>query len=151
MESLLVFKVGKSGRLAVPLADVHRLEEFPRSNLESVGDHDVILYRERIISIIHLSELLKYRTDSGAPPSENLQVIVFRQNQKILGLVVDQIVDIVDDYVHIQERDTRPGIVGPAIIQGKVTEMIDLPALVRMGCPNFVNDAAPLALTGPTV
>ncbi len=136
-ERLLIFRVGKHGRLAVPLSAVHRLEEFPRTMVETVGDHDVILYREKIILMIYLSELLKYRTDANATPSEKMQVVVYTQNEKMFGLVVDQIVDIVEDRVKIQERDTRPGILGPAVILGKVTEMVDVPGLVRLCSPSF--------------
>ena len=148
LESLLVFRVGKHGRMAVPLSAVHRLEEFPRSSLESVGDHDVILYRERIISLIYLADLLHYRSEPDRVLPATLQVIVYQQHGRMFGLVVDQILDIVEDQIVLQERDTRPGILGPAVILGKVTELIDVPGLIRLGCPTFALEPEHLALEG---
>lgn len=136
-ERLLVFRVGKQGRMAVPLSAVHRLEEFSVSMIERVGDHDVILYREKIILMIYLAELLKYKKDDEADSREKMQVVVYTQNDKMFGLVVDQILDIVEDHVKVQERDSRPGVLGPAVIQGRVTEMLDVPGLVRLCSPTI--------------
>jgi two-component system, chemotaxis family, sensor kinase CheA len=43
-----------------------------------------------------------------------------------MGLMVDEIVDIVDDTLNIEVRGNRPGVLGSAVIKGQATEIIDI-------------------------
>ena len=43
-----------------------------------------------------------------------------------MGLVVDEIVDIVEDRLDIQVTSDRVGILGSAVIKGQATEIIDV-------------------------
>jgi two-component system chemotaxis sensor kinase CheA len=43
-----------------------------------------------------------------------------------MGLVVDEIIDIVQDKLTIELASTRPGLMGSAIIRGKATEIVDV-------------------------
>ena len=43
-----------------------------------------------------------------------------------MGLVVDEIVDIVEDRLDIEVGSDRPGVLGSAVIQGRATEIIDV-------------------------
>ncbi len=43
-----------------------------------------------------------------------------------MGLVVDEIVDIVEDRLSIEVGSQTPGILGSAVIRGKATEIIDV-------------------------
>jgi two-component system chemotaxis sensor kinase CheA len=42
-----------------------------------------------------------------------------------MGLLVDEIVDIVEDTLDIQVGSDRPGVLGSAIIRGRATEIVD--------------------------
>src|SRR5262249_38316710 len=43
-----------------------------------------------------------------------------------MGLVVDEIVDIVEDRLNIEVSSETPGILGSAVIKGQATEVIDV-------------------------
>ena len=43
-----------------------------------------------------------------------------------MGLLVDEIVDIVDDPLAIEIGSDRPGVLGSAVIKGQATEVIDI-------------------------
>jgi two-component system chemotaxis sensor kinase CheA len=43
-----------------------------------------------------------------------------------MGLVVDQIVDIVEDRLNIEVPSETPGVLGSAVIKGQATEIIDV-------------------------
>jgi two-component system chemotaxis sensor kinase CheA len=43
-----------------------------------------------------------------------------------MGLVVDEIVDIVEDKLDIEVTSNRPGVLGYAVIKGSTTEIIDV-------------------------
>jgi hypothetical protein len=48
-------------------------------------------------------------------------------------LVVENILDIVDDRAQVQSPATRPGVLYSAVIKNRVTELLDLPAIIRAG------------------
>jgi len=129
-QTFLLFRAGKFERLAVPLSLVARLEEFPGSRIERAGSKLVVQYREQILQLTHLSSVL----ENGAA-SENLsdpaQVIVFAEGERMMGLMVDQILDIHDESIRIGKKSDQPGLSGSAVIGGKVTDFLDLPAVLR--------------------
>ncbi len=129
-QSLLLFRSGTS-RLAVPLALVGRLEEFPRSEIEHAGDRDVVQYREQILALIPLARQLGLSPAAESADDDPVQVIVFSEGTRRVGLVVDEILDIVDESVTIRNQHKQPGILGSAVVGGLVTEFIDLHYLIE--------------------
>jgi len=53
-------------------------------------------------------------------------VIVFSDRDRSMGLVVDEIVDIVEDRVKIELTTERDGYVGSAVIANKATDIVDV-------------------------
>jgi CheY-like chemotaxis protein len=60
-----------------------------------------------------------------------LQVIVFMDGARGLGLVVGEIVDIVEEAVHIRKQGSERGLLGSAVIGGQVTDFLDLRAVIE--------------------
>jgi two-component system chemotaxis sensor kinase CheA len=52
-------------------------------------------------------------------------VLVFADGERSMGLVVDEILDIVEERLNVQLSSDRPGLMGSAIIAGKATDVID--------------------------
>lgn len=130
MHTLLVFDLGADHHLALPLSEIERLEEFPPDVVERTGHQQVVQYRDHIMPLIRLSDVLggaQYETDAN----RLLQVIVFSHNEHYVGLVVDRIVDIVETTVSIQRRRQSGIIVGSAVIQNRVTDILDMGRLVQ--------------------
>ncbi len=126
-ESWLVFRVGQQGRMAIPLSLVSRLEEFPASQVERYAGHEVIQYREQIMPLVRLAEALGY---SGTSEGELLQVIVYSSSGRSVGLVVDEILDIADQAAAVQQIRQVENLQGAAVIQQRVTDLLDVPALL---------------------
>ena len=129
-QSLLLFRSGTS-RLAVPLALVGRLEEFPRSEIEHAGDRDVVQYRGQILVLIPVARQLGLSPAAESAADDPLQVIVFHDGSKRVGLVVDEILDIVDEAVTIRSQRKQPGVLGSIVVGGFVTDFIDLHYLIQ--------------------
>ncbi|MEA2873709.1 MAG: two-component system, chemotaxis family, sensor kinase CheA, partial [Hyphomicrobiales bacterium] len=53
-------------------------------------------------------------------------LLVFSDSGRSMGLVVDEIVDIVEDRLDIQVGSDTPGFIGSAVIKGQATEIIDI-------------------------
>ena len=114
-----------------------RLEEFSAELIERSGDADVVQYRGAILPLINLSASF---AGASVAASDPLQVIVFSDHTHSVGLVVDEILDIVTEAVQPSERAARRGVIGSAIVQQRVTELIDVQAIVadtdgRLGMP----------------
>jgi len=136
--ALLLFKVAGAERMAMPLDLVARLEEFPQSSIERSGAQDVVQYRNEIMPLISLSQFF---SDTAAPAADPRQVVVFAEAGRSVGLVVDRILDIVQEHVVVQRKSTRPGVIGSAVIQQRVTDLLDVHAVMRAADPAFFETA----------
>jgi two-component system chemotaxis sensor kinase CheA len=124
-EPLLLFRSGTTSRMAIPLRAVARLEEFARSRVERVGREHVVQYRGEILPLVYLSEVFGEDGRQG----DTLQVVVHTYDGKNVGFVVDAIEDVVEEEFTATRRGGRSGILGSAVIQGRVTELLDADAL----------------------
>jgi two-component system chemotaxis sensor kinase CheA len=136
-QSMLLFRVGQKRRMGVLLSTVSRLEEFSNEKLETEGETEVVQYRGKIMPLVRLSSLFPdpghgfATTDAAADSTgRNLNVIVYAKGDRNVGLVVDVILDIIEDTIVVDRRKARSGVTGSAVVQGKVTELIDVEAIV---------------------
>jgi two-component system chemotaxis sensor kinase CheA len=125
---LLLFQVG-GRRLGIPLSAVTRLEEFPRAKVERAGDREVVQYRGRLLPLVHLASVL------GAEPADEtvdpIQVVVYTHQGLDVGIVVDNIMDIVEEELSIHRRPNQDITIGTAVVQGKVTDLLDVRSIVE--------------------
>jgi two-component system chemotaxis sensor kinase CheA len=134
--TMLVFASPDDGRMAIPLSRVARLEEFPRGIVERVGREKLVQYRGEIMPVVELSSLLIERRVAPRVNTTSLergiiQVVVFSHNGGHVGLIVDQILDIVEDTLANPRPPGRPSILGTVVIAGRVTELLDVEAVLR--------------------
>jgi chemotaxis protein histidine kinase CheA len=131
--AVLLFQYGENGRMAIDLSLVARLEEFPRDTIEVAGDREVVQYRGQIMPLVRVSEVLesKHRKPVEAG-QESLHVVVYAEKGRSVGLVVDRILDIVEESFVMQRQDGRKGMMGSAVIQKRVTDILDVPELLQV-------------------
>ena len=143
IQTLLLVRSPGNGRLAIPLAPVSRLEEFDPTQVENVGAVEVIQYRGQILPLLHLWDLLGERrplprvaeAENGAFVTPLLQVIVFGDGARRVGLIVDEIIDIIQDAFESKGRSTRAYVSGTVVIQSRVTELFDVAAFLQRAAP----------------
>lgn len=139
-QTFLLFRAGKLERLAVPLSLVARLEEFPRSRIERAAGTTVVQYRDEILPLLPLSSVLDEAGHADTESIDPVQVIVFSDGNHMAGLMVDQIIDIHEESIRVRRRSDRPGLSGSAVVAGKVTDFVDLPAVFRATNDNWLSD-----------
>ena len=130
-QALLLCKVGKEGRMAMPLSTVARLEEFPISAFERVGNLEVVQYHNQILPIIRVFRVLYPGLAEAKSGQKSVQVVVYSQDGRSLGLAVDNIIDIVEEKIELQTNVRRSGILGCAVLQGRVTELLDIQNIIQ--------------------
>ena len=139
-QTVLVFQAGQDGRLAVPLDLVSRLEEISKDRIERAGGCDVIQYRGGIMPLIDVTSTL------GKMPADDAQglrqVIVHARGERAMGLMVDRILDIIEETVEPQNIGYASGLCGSAVIQGRVTDLLDIRGLIESVDPDFFGDEA---------
>ncbi len=118
--SLLVFRAGSEEPKAVPLSLVTRLEEFDVADLEHSNDQSLIQYRGKLMPIINVVNDAPLKSEGRQP------VLVFTEDERSIGLAVDEIVDIVTDQLNVELSSDMPGMMGSAIVKGKATEVLDV-------------------------
>jgi two-component system chemotaxis sensor kinase CheA len=124
---LLLFRAGGGAPKAVPLALVARLEDLPVERIEQAGDGLVMQYRGRLMPLIALPGA------TPAPPGARQPLLVFGDDERAMGLMVDQILDVMEERLVIDHAGERPGYLGSCVLSGKVTEILDTAFWLRQG------------------
>ncbi|WP_315799599.1 hybrid sensor histidine kinase/response regulator [Bradyrhizobium sp. SZCCHNR1002] len=119
LTSLLVFRAGTAQPKAVPLALVTRLEEIAADKIEISNGRYMVQYRDQLMPLVQM-EGVSVQTTGSQP------ILVFADETRAMGLVVDEIIDIVEERLNIQVSGARDGILGSAVIKGQATEVIDV-------------------------
>jgi two-component system, chemotaxis family, sensor kinase CheA len=139
-QKLVLFAGLAGARMAVPLQLLARLENIPGAEVERSGNHWVTQYRGQILPLIRVSHALEERRHLPAgvdmlplPTTAMLQVLVLESEKHSFGLVVNEILDIVESTLQPQSPATRAGVLHSSVIAERVTELLDVPALLRGG------------------
>jgi two-component system, chemotaxis family, sensor kinase CheA len=117
--TMLIFRAGGDELKAVPLALVARLEEIDMGSTEQSHGTYVVQYRGHLMPLIPFDRGHQWK-DEGRQP-----ILVFTDRDRSMGLVVDDIVDIVEDRLKIELSADEDGLIGSAIIDSKATDVID--------------------------
>ncbi|HRJ68998.1 MAG TPA: chemotaxis protein CheA, partial [Beijerinckiaceae bacterium] len=126
--AVLVFR-GHDGReKAVPLSLVKRLEDFSPQDVERLGGRQVVQYRGGVMHLLGEPGL-----PEQAEREDRMPVIVFSCGRETVGVVVQEIVDIVEDRFELDLAHASPGWLGTAIIGGRLMEVLDVAALFAAG------------------
>ena len=125
----LLVRLGDAAQAAIDLVSVARLEEFPPSAIERSAGGSVVQYRGEIMPLVFVAQTLGEKAE--ALRDESMKVVVYSLNSRNYGLVVERIEDIVESEARI-ESSSRPGLQGCGILANRVTDFLDVAALVRL-------------------
>lgn len=112
-QKLVLIRSG--GFYAVPMDKVARLEKIEAGMVQRNADGHVMQYRGGLLPVLSLQESI----------ADNGHLVILRANGRTAALAVDDIVDVVDDVVDIGVSSARPGLLGSAIVAGRVVDVID--------------------------
>src|SRR5579862_2684917 len=118
--SLLVFRAGSQQPKAVPLSLVTRLEEIDCRKIEISDGRHLVQYRDQLMPLLQIDAESSLKKEGAQP------ILVFSDQGRSMGLVADEIIDIVEERLDIEVSSDRPGLLGYAVIKGATTEIIDV-------------------------
>jgi two-component system chemotaxis sensor kinase CheA len=117
--AVLLFRGGGEGMRAVPLGLVARLENIERAAVETSSGKPVTQYRGKLMPLVAMAGAID-------PERSQYPVLVFADGERCMGLVVDEIVDVVEDHLRIELAGARDGLLGTAVVAGRATDVIDI-------------------------
>jgi two-component system chemotaxis sensor kinase CheA len=134
-EPMLVFRARGDARMALPLALVSRLEEIAPSRVERAAGRDVVQYRGGVMPLLWLVDDRSRATRMTR--ERPLHVVVFTEGGRSVGLVVDEISDVLEEEVHVQAHAGSADLLGIAVLAGRVTDLLDVRGLIERQEPGF--------------
>jgi two-component system chemotaxis sensor kinase CheA len=143
VESMLLFRAGSPQPKAVPLSLVTRLEEVDPKAIEASNGRAVMQYRGQLMPLVPVNDDVRVKTGGSQP------LLVFCDEGRSMGLMVDEIVDIVEERLDIELVSTAAGVLGSAVIKGQATEVIDIAHYLPLAFEDWLHwrprqtDAAP--------
>jgi len=140
-QRLLLFRAGSFERLAIPLSLVARLEEFPLAAIEHASGCQIIQYRGHILSLVSLQNVLEPDAPRRDKLPDPVQVVVFNDGGRSVGMIVDQIVDVAEETVTVRKKSGHKGILGSAVVGKRVTDFLDLNEIIHASESNWAQGA----------
>lgn len=145
----LVLCSSNGRRLALPTCQVARLEKIMVDTIEITDNREVVQYRNSIMPLIRVGQALGI-SSREATQDPMIEVIIYEEGQQTYGLVVDQIVDIVESSFENMYPCQSSGLHASTIINGHVTDLVNLPSLIQEACrPSKSRDYSPMQKVSP--
>lgn len=133
--ALLVLEVAGGRRAALPLAAVARLEEFPADRVERSGTAEVVQYRDGLLPLVRLAPAIGLADTASTSRTDGQVSVVVHEvadggKNHAVGIVIDRVVDVVETVAVRSEVGSRAGVIGSAVVQDKVTDLVDLDVVI---------------------
>ena len=143
--TLLVFKGGSGGFKAVPLSLVTRLEEIDAAKIEWLGGRPLIQYRGRLMPLVPADASIALRTEGTQA------LVVFSDGDRAMGLVVDEIVDIVEERLDIEIAADRSDLIGSAVLRGRATDIINIAHFLPLAYDDWARGPRKTVVKAPSL
>ncbi|HEY5959586.1 MAG TPA: chemotaxis protein CheW, partial [Polyangiaceae bacterium] len=138
--------------LAIPLGLIERIEHLRRSDIQRVGGKRTLTYRGKSLPLLAIDEVVHV---GACRDTARLYAVVYRSHEREVGLLVSDLIDIVDSTSELDELTHRQaGVFGSLLVDGKVTLLLDIHDIARqsfgIAVPTephrVVKDRAPMLL-----
>ncbi len=133
--SLLLVKNHKDEQFAVPLSLIERIEKIKNEDIVEAGGRSSIQYRGGSLALFSIEEVaqVKPRSTDG-----DIYVLVFEVAKREVGVLVSDVVDVLDYKGEIDESTfSQKCIFGSGIMNNVTTLLLDLQGIIQESCPEW--------------
>ncbi|MFC7396327.1 chemotaxis protein CheW [Chelatococcus sp. GCM10030263] len=130
---LLVFRAGGDVPKAVPLSLVTRLEEIDIGRIEQSSGRLLLQYRGHLMPLVLAHETMSLQGEGRQA------MVVFSDGERWMGLLVDEILDIVEEPLAIELAADHPELIGSAVVNGRATEILNVAHFLPLGHGDWLN------------
>ena len=128
--NVIVFDLQKPGLFCLEEKDILRIERLDQSLLQSCGESFVVPYRETVMTLIDLDQMINPRLHPslmGTQTERPLSTIIIQHKNQYIGIVVKDIVDLKTAFGSIEKNMKKQiGVTGCYVIDEQVVSLIDL-------------------------
>ncbi len=136
---LIHFSNGGPETFALPLAQVARVENIPKAEVQRVGHKEYITYRGQALPLVRLHEHLDVAMTMEEP--DEMKVIIPNLGACPAGIVAHEVLDAREVELEVDEATIRgQGLIGSAILGDDIVLLVDTYGLmssagVAVACP----------------
>lgn len=125
--SFVLFRDADGIQKGVPLSLLSRIEEIDSVNIAHSDGQVVVHHNNTLMPVIDLA--------NSVNKTGQLPVLVIGVGGEPMGLIVSEIIDIVEHQLEIDIAGRTPGIIGTTEIRGAVTSILDITHFMRTARP----------------
>ncbi|MFZ1110701.1 MAG: chemotaxis protein CheW [Rhodomicrobium sp.] len=122
--SLILFKAGQGAAKVLPRSTVSRIIRARAKDFEQADGLYLYRYQNRLIPVLPVG--------GASPDSGSCLILILSLYDRIFGLCVDSVLDIVESTAEIQLVSGAPSLLGTADLGGVAVEFIDAGYYYRM-------------------
>jgi two-component system chemotaxis sensor kinase CheA len=138
VDTMLLFTLGARERFAVDIASVARIEKRTLEEIEIVGDKEFLKYDTTSLRLFRLERFLPVQAPQQS--GSTLFIIVPKGASNPVGIVTSKVEDAVQTSLALEKHSVHGrGIRGSAIINKKMTVILDMADLMKVFEPEFTN------------
>lgn len=125
---LILFRAGPGPQKVLPLSLISRIEMVEPNRIEQLDGRYMILHQGRLMPVMPVS----MSTDVTAKAHP---VLVTTVDQGAVGLLVEEIVDVIEEKLDVQLASAGAELVGSAEIKGEGVELLDISYFLQAAYP----------------
>lgn len=127
LQDFLLVRVNSNVKHAIVLGYVNRLEEFKSQDIEQTAHKMIVRYRNSVLPLLNMNEALGLNSSSVTTEKKDIiSVIVIEKSGLMYGLIVDEILDVLNTDKELDTTVTEPnGIIGNLVTDEEVITVLD--------------------------
>ena len=122
---LVYFRAGAGVDKVLPLSSIARIETVSSDRIEVSNGMMLMHHQGRLTSIVAAAP------DVDLKQGDNT-VFIISPDGEPFGLLIDEILDIIEEKLDVEISGEQPGVVGAAEIGGRIVELLDISYFIEM-------------------
>ncbi|OGV37251.1 MAG: hypothetical protein A2020_14405 [Lentisphaerae bacterium GWF2_45_14] len=137
-QTLLIVHNAANQPFGIPLGLVARIEKIKGADIDNIGGRTAIKYRGGTLPLFKLEEVASVKP---LEKQDSYVVVVFKVGGREVGLLLSEILDVVENDTHIDDITFKQtGVYGSSVINERITLLVDLYAIVYTVMPQWRED-----------
>lgn len=128
---IILVRAGLGSLKALPLSLVLRIEEVTRDRLVESDGAFMMAYRNSLLPVLPA-------TADTALDRASYPILVISGAGQSMGLLVEEIIDVTDEYLDLQSESAAPHVLGSIQLHGHIVDFLDATYYMRLACPAAV-------------
>jgi two-component system chemotaxis sensor kinase CheA len=132
---LVLFRAGEGLPKVLPLSLLARIEMVEAGRIERSGGRLLMQHQGRLMPLLPIAPGAEL-TRTAHP------VLVINAQERAIGLLVEEIIDIVEERLEVQLPSEAENVIGSAEIKGEPVELIDVTYYLQTAASSFFQQEA---------